>query len=78
MIEKEAGAAPSTEATSGTCLRTGASRLDHFQEHKNISCQLVDDIKGVTLASASTLEGCARLLEGGCNLKSSKRCWKIA
>ena len=28
-------------------------RLTIFRSHKNISCQLVDDIKGVTLASAS-------------------------
>lgn len=29
-------------------------RLTVFRSHKNISCQLIDDYKGVTLASAST------------------------
>lgn len=29
-------------------------RLSVFRSHKNISCQVIDDAKGVTLASAST------------------------
>jgi len=29
-------------------------RLTVFRSHKNISCQLIDDTKGVTLAAAST------------------------
>ena len=30
-------------------------RLTVFRSHKNISCQLIDDYRGLTLASASTL-----------------------
>ena len=32
-------------------------RLSVFRSHKNIYAQVIDDAKGVTLASASTLEG---------------------
>jgi large subunit ribosomal protein L18 len=31
-------------------------RLTVFRSHQNISCQLIDDVRGVTLVSASTLE----------------------
>jgi large subunit ribosomal protein L18 len=31
-------------------------RLTVFRSHRNICCQLIDDYRGVTLASASTLE----------------------
>jgi large subunit ribosomal protein L18 len=31
-------------------------RLTVTRSHKNISCQVIDDLKGVTLASASSLE----------------------
>ena len=34
----------------------GRLRLSVFRSSKNISAQLIDDTKGVTLASASTLE----------------------
>jgi len=34
----------------------GRPRLSVFRSHKNISVQVIDDAKGVTLASASTLE----------------------
>ena len=30
-------------------------RLTVFRSHKNISCQLIDDFKGLTVASASSL-----------------------
>ena len=54
-------------------------RLTIFRSHKNISCQLVDDIKGVTLASASTLGKDVRgLLEGrGGNLKAASVVGKL-
>ncbi len=50
----------------GTALRP---RLSVFRSHKNISAQLIDDVNGVTLASASSLESfCdskdARTVEG--------------
>ena len=34
----------------------GRARLSVHRSNKNISVQLIDDVKGVTLASASTLE----------------------
>lgn len=34
----------------------GRPRLSVFRSSKNISVQIIDDLKGVTLASASTLE----------------------
>lgn len=34
----------------------GRPRLSVFRSNKNISVQLIDDVKGVTIASASTLE----------------------
>ena len=38
---------------SGTAQRP---RLDVFRSNSNIYAQLIDDVKGVTLASASTIE----------------------
>ena len=35
----------------------GRPRLSVFRSSKNISCQIIDDAKGVTLAAASSLEG---------------------
>ena len=32
-------------------------RLSVFRSHQNIYAQIIDDLKGVTLAAASTLEG---------------------
>ena len=37
-------------------VNTGKLRLSVHRSNKNISAQLIDDVKGVTLASASTLE----------------------
>ena len=34
----------------------GRPRLSVARSHKNISAQIIDDEKGITLASASTLE----------------------
>jgi large subunit ribosomal protein L18 len=38
-------------------LANGRPRLSVFRSSKNIYAQVIDDEKGVTLASASTLEG---------------------
>ena len=48
-------------------------RLTVFRSHKNISCQLVDDRKGRTLAAASTLgkELRSQLQGGGGNIKAA-------
>ena len=40
-------------------------RLTVFRSHKNISCQLVDDFKGLTIASASSLSKDVRSEVGG-------------
>lgn len=37
-------------------LADGRPRLSVARSHKNISAQIIDDEKGITLASASTLE----------------------
>ncbi len=37
-------------------INDGRPRLSVFRSSKNISVQLIDDVKGVTLASASSLE----------------------
>lgn len=42
-------------------------RLTVFRSHNNISCQLIDDFKGVTLASASTLQKALGASGGNCN-----------
>ena len=43
-------------------VNAGRARLSVHRSNKNISVQLIDDVKGVTLASASTLE---KALGGG-------------
>jgi len=37
-------------------VNAGRARLSVHRSNKNISVQLIDDVRGVTLASASTLE----------------------
>ncbi|MFT3688091.1 50S ribosomal protein L18 [Paenirhodobacter sp.] len=37
-------------------MANGRARLSVYRSSKNISVQLIDDVKGVTLAAASTLE----------------------
>ena len=37
-------------------VANGRARLSVHRSNKNISVQLIDDVKGITLASASTLE----------------------
>ena len=37
-------------------VNAGRARLSVFRSNKNISVQLIDDVNGVTLASASSLE----------------------
>jgi len=38
-------------------LSNGRPRLSVFRSSKNIYAQIIDDVRGVTLAAASTLEG---------------------
>lgn len=48
---------------SGTAERP---RLNVFRSNSNISAQLIDDVKGVTLASASSLEKDFGKAKGNC------------
>ena len=43
---------------------TGRPRLSVFRSSKNISVQIIDDTKGITLASASTLDKDSGLKKG--------------
>ena len=43
---------------------TGQPRLSVYRSSKNISAQIIDDAKGITLASASTLEKDLRKSQG--------------
>lgn len=54
-------------------------RMTVFRSHKNISCQLVDDQKGVTIAAASSLGKDVRsLTEGrGGNCKAAAAVGKV-
>ena len=55
---------------SGTSERP---RLNVFRSSANIYAQLIDDVKGVTLVSASTVE---KDFEGGGNKEAAKRVGK--
>ena len=52
----------------GTQLRP---RLSVFRSTKNIYAQLIDDVNGVTLASASTIEKDSKVTNGG-NTEAAK------
>ena len=47
-------------------------RLSVYRSNKNISAQIIDDVNGITLASASSLK-----LEGGCNVETAKQVGKM-
>ena len=57
------------QTVSGTSLRP---RLNVFRSNKNIFAQIIDDEKGVTLASASSLK-----LENGGNIKGAQEVGKL-
>ena len=46
-------------------------RLSVFRSNANISAQIIDDTKGITLASASTLESALNIKNGG-NVEAAK------
>ena len=51
---------------------TERPRLCVFRSHKHISCQLIDDSKGVTLVAAGTLDGdIADSVKYGGNVKAA-------
>lgn len=45
-------------------------RLNVFRSNSNITAQIIDDVKGVTLVSASTLEKDLKI--NGCNIEAAK------
>lgn len=53
---------------SGTELRP---RLNVFRSNANITAQIIDDVKGVTLVSASSLEKELKIKNGG-NVEAAK------
>lgn len=56
------------ETVTGTSLRP---RLNVFRSNANITAQIIDDEKGVTLVSASSLEKDLNLKNGG-NVEAAK------
>jgi large subunit ribosomal protein L18 len=55
----------------------GRPRLSVFRSSKQISAQIIDDEKGVTLAAASSLEKAIReSLKTGANVEAAKRIGK--
>ena len=53
-------------------VNAGRPRLSVHRSNKNISVQLIDDVNGVTLAAASTLEKDLGLV-GKCNLEAATK-----
>ena len=49
-------------------------RLSVFRSEKNIYAQIIDDVKGVTLCSASSLD---KTIEGGGNKEAAKAVGKL-
>ena len=56
------------ENLSGTATRP---RLNVFRANANITAQIIDDEKGITLVSASTLEKDLKIANGG-NIEAAK------
>lgn len=55
-------------------LGNGRPRLSVHRSNKNIYAQVIDDLSGVTLAAASTLEGDAK---GGADKEAAARIGKL-
>jgi len=56
----------------------GRPRLSVFRSHQNIHAQIIDDLKGVTLAAASSLEKTLREgLKSGGNVAAAKAVGKL-
>lgn len=58
-------------------LANGRPRLSVARSHKNISAQIIDDEKGVTLAAASTLEADFRKGSTGSNTTAAAEIGKL-
>ncbi len=56
----------------------GRLRLSVFRSGKNISAQIIDDVKGVTIASASSIEADMRdKLKKGSDVKAASEVGKV-
>ena len=55
---------------------SGRPRLSVFRSERNIYAQIIDDVKGVTLCSASSLEKNSRL-EKGSNVEAAEKIGKL-
>jgi large subunit ribosomal protein L18 len=55
----------------------GRPRLSVFRSSKQIYAQVIDDVKGVTLASASSVEKSAREGKTGANIEAAKAVGKL-
>ncbi|MBM3573495.1 MAG: 50S ribosomal protein L18 [Alphaproteobacteria bacterium] len=54
------------------------ARLSVFRAGRNIHAQIIDDIKGVTLAAASTLDkGLRGTIKSGANIEAAKAVGKL-
>lgn len=53
-------------------VNAGRPRLSVHRSNKNISVQLIDDVRGITLAAASTLEKDLGLV-GQCNVEAASK-----
>ena len=53
-------------------VNAGRVRLSVHRSNKNISVQLIDDVNGVTLASASTMEKDLGVV-GKCNIEAAQK-----
>ncbi|NDW02571.1 50S ribosomal protein L18 [Salipiger sp. PrR002] len=51
----------------------GRVRLSVFRSNKNISVQLIDDVRGVTLASASSMEKDLGVTGNGANIDAAQK-----
>lgn len=60
------------EKISGTAL---VPRLNVFRSIKNMTVQIIDDVKGVTLVSASTLENELKIKEN--NMEAAKKLGQV-
>ena len=56
---------------------TGRPRLSVHRSNKNISAQIIDDVKGVTLAAASSLEGEKGSKQKGADKDAAARVGKL-
>ena len=54
-------------------VNAGRVRLSVHRSNKNISVQLIDDVQGVTLASASTMEKDLGVVGNGANVEAAQK-----